>query len=75
MTRMIAVARILMPKTMVSAGRLQYSDGEQALMFVAGANSIFNGDKLLTTPNPTFENDSMLFEKLGVQSCKPTLRQ
>jgi biotin synthase len=67
MARMIATARIVMPRTMVrlSAGRLSFSAAEQFLMFQAGANSIFNGDKLLTTPNPEFNEDQALFEKLG----------
>lgn len=67
MARMIATARIVMPRTMVrlSAGRLSFSDAEQFLMFQAGANSIFNGDKLLTTSNPKFDADTALFEKLG----------
>ncbi len=68
MIRMIATARILMPKTMVrlSAGRAEMSLAEQALCFMAGANSIFAGDKLLTTPNPGFEEDSRMFELLGL---------
>jgi biotin synthase len=67
MARMIATARIVMPRTMVrlSAGRLSFSDAEQFMMFNAGANSIFNGDKLLTTDNPEFDSDQALFEKLG----------
>lgn len=67
MTRMIATARIVMPRTMVrlSAGRLSFSDAEQFLMFQAGANSIFNGDKLLTTANPEYDADMELFNKLG----------
>lgn len=67
MARMIASARIVMPRTMVrlSAGRLSFSDAEQYMMFSAGANSIFNGDKLLTTDNPDFDKDQMLFDKLG----------
>mmetsp|Transcript_19259 Transcript_19259/g.45068 ORF Transcript_19259/g.45068 Transcript_19259/m.45068 type:complete len:444 (-) Transcript_19259:83-1414(-) len=67
MARMIATARIVMPRTMVrlSAGRLSFSDAEQYLMFQAGANSIFNGDKLLTTDNPAFDSDTALFQKLG----------
>ncbi len=67
MSRMIATARIVMPRTMVrlSAGRLSFSDAEQFMMFNAGANSIFNGDKLLTTSNPEFDADQALFEKLG----------
>lgn len=72
MARMIATARIVMPRTMVrlSAGRLSFSDAEQYLMFQAGANSIFNGDKLLTTANPEFDKDTALFAKLGF-SGKP----
>jgi len=67
MARMIATARIVMPRTMVrlSAGRLSFSDAEQYLMFQAGANSIFNGDKLLTTSNPGLDVDTALFTKLG----------
>uniref|UniRef100_A0A7S3P1K3 biotin synthase n=1 Tax=Amphora coffeiformis TaxID=265554 RepID=A0A7S3P1K3_9STRA len=69
MARMIATARIVMPRTMVrlSAGRLSFSEAEQFLMFQAGANSIFNGDKLLTTANPEFDADQMLFQKLGLR--------
>lgn len=69
MVRMIATARILMPKTMVrlSAGRANMSVAEQALCFMAGANSIFAGDKLLTTPNPSFEDDNTMFQLLGLQ--------
>jgi len=69
MVRMIATARILMPKTMVrlSAGRTDMSIAEQALCFMAGANSIFAGDKLLTTPNPSFEEDNAMFELLGLK--------
>mmetsp|Transcript_5745 Transcript_5745/g.10467 ORF Transcript_5745/g.10467 Transcript_5745/m.10467 type:complete len:430 (+) Transcript_5745:39-1328(+) len=72
MARMIATARIVMPRTMVrlSAGRLSFSDAEQFLMFQAGANSIFNGEKLLTTDNPEFDADQALFKKLGF-SGKP----
>mmetsp|Transcript_72227 Transcript_72227/g.145318 ORF Transcript_72227/g.145318 Transcript_72227/m.145318 type:complete len:401 (+) Transcript_72227:57-1259(+) len=67
MARMIATARIVMPRTMVrlSAGRLSFSDAEQFMMFQAGANSIFNGDVLLTTANPAFEKDAELFNKFG----------
>ena len=67
MAKMIATARIVMPRTMVrlSAGRLSFSDAEQYMMFQAGANSIFNGDKLLTTDNPEFDEDQALFKKLG----------
>ncbi len=69
MVRMIATARILMPATMVrlSAGRTEMSHAEQALCFMAGANSIFAGDKLLTTPNPSFEEDNLMFELLGLK--------
>jgi biotin synthase len=69
MIRMIATARILMPKAMVrlSAGRTSMSISEQALCFMAGANSIFAGDKLLTTPNPSFEEDDAMFKLLGLQ--------
>ncbi|HEV3411051.1 MAG TPA: biotin synthase BioB [Puia sp.] len=69
MVRMIATARILMPATMVrlSAGRTEMSQAEQALCFLAGANSIFAGDRLLTTPNPSFEEDNLMFELLGLR--------
>jgi biotin synthase len=68
MVRMIATARILMPRTMVrlSAGRTEMSVPEQAICFMAGANSIFAGDKLLTTPNPAFEEDNAMFSLLGL---------
>jgi biotin synthase len=64
----IAVARILMPKSVVrlSAGRLEMGEGMQALCFFAGANSIFYGDQLLTTGNPTVDNDQLLFDRLGI---------
>ena len=66
--RMIAVARITMPKSMVrlSAGREEMSEETQALCFLAGANSIFYGPKLLTTPNPVADSDRTLFAKLGL---------
>ncbi len=69
MVRMIATARILMPATMVrlSAGRSEMSIAEQALCFMAGANSIFAGDKLLTTPNPSFDEDNLMFQLLGLK--------
>jgi biotin synthase len=72
MVRMIATARILMPKTMVrlSAGRTEMSISDQALCFMAGANSIFAGDKLLTTPNPSFDEDHQMFQLLGLQPRK-----
>jgi biotin synthase len=66
--RMIAVARITMPKSMVrlSAGRESMAEETQALCFLAGANSIFYGPKLLTTPNPVADSDRALFAKLGL---------
>jgi biotin synthase len=69
LVRMIATARILMPASMVrlSAGRLSLSDEAQALCILAGANSIFMGDKLLTTPNPEADADRQLFDKLGLR--------
>lgn len=67
--RTIACARITMPRARVrlSAGRSEMSDAEQALCFLAGANSIFYGEKLLTTGNPEVERDLALMEKLGLQ--------
>ena len=67
--RTIAVARILMPRSQVrlSAGRSAFSDELQALCFFAGANSIFYGDKLLTTDNPSCNDDAALFARLGLQ--------
>ena len=69
LVRTIATARILMPKSFVrlSAGRLQLSDEAQALCFIAGANSVFLGDRLLTTPNPGESHDARLFDKLGMR--------
>ena len=66
--RTIAVARILMPRSVVrlSAGRAEMSDELQALCFFAGANSIFYGEKLLTTGNPDVEHDQALFVRLGI---------
>jgi biotin synthase len=68
--RTLAVARIMMPKSRVrlSAGRNKMSDEMQALCFLAGANSIFYGDKLLTTDNPMTNDDLALFKRLGVHS-------
>lgn len=67
--RMIATARIIMPKTVVrlSAGRTEMSLTDQAFCFMAGANSIFAGDKLLTTPNPAFNEDMQMFDLLGLK--------
>jgi biotin synthase len=72
MVRMIATARIIMPKTSVrlSAGRNEMSTLDQAFCFMAGANSIFAGDKLLTTPNPAFTDDMAMFELLGLTTRK-----
>jgi biotin synthase len=72
MVRMIATARILMPRSMVrlSAGRTEMSIPEQAFCFMAGANSIFAGDKLLTTPNPSFEEDNAMFDLLGLTAME-----
>lgn len=69
LVRMIATARILMPASMVrlSAGRLSLSEETQALCFLAGANSIFIGERLLTTPNPEPERDRWLLERLGMR--------
>ena len=67
--RTVAVARILMPRSHVrlSAGRTDMSDEMQALCFLAGANSIFYGERLLTTPNPETDRDRSLFTRLGIQ--------
>jgi biotin synthase len=75
--RMIAVARILMPKSRVrlSAGRTDMSDEMQAFCFFAGANSIFYGDKLLTTANPMSNHDLALFDRLGVRSAGSSYAQ
>lgn len=73
LVRMIAVARILMPESKVrlSAGRLEMSVEEQALCFLAGANSIFAGERLLTTPNPEWEQDKAMFDALGLRAMLP----
>lgn len=72
MVRMIATARIIMPKAMVrlSAGRVRMNLEEQALCFMAGANSIFAGDKLLTTPNPGVVQDEEMFQVLNLKPRK-----
>lgn len=71
--RTIAVARIIMPQSYIrlSAGRESLSDSDQALAFMAGANSLFSGDKLLTTPNAGEGKDQILFTKLGLVAEKP----
>jgi biotin synthase len=68
--RTIAAARLLMPRSHVrlSAGRTDMSDAVQALCFLAGANSIFHGEKLLTTPNPGRSHDERLFTRLGIEA-------
>jgi len=73
MIRMVATTRIVMPKSQVrlSAGRTQMSQEGQAMCFFAGANSIFAGNKLLTTPNPDINEDMKMFEKLGLVPSKP----
>ncbi|MCK6371068.1 MAG: biotin synthase, partial [Gammaproteobacteria bacterium] len=71
--RVIAVARILMPASHVrlSAGRTDMSDEMQALCFFAGANSIFYGERLLTTPNPDTDRDRLLLGRLGLRPEPP----
>jgi biotin synthase len=70
---MIGTARITMPKAMVrlSAGRVRFSMPEQALCFLAGANSIFTGEKLLTTQNNDFDADQEMFKILGLMPKPP----
>ena len=69
LARMCATARVLMPRSFVrlSAGRTSLSAEAQTLCFMAGANSVFMGDRLLTTPNPSIEDDRLLFERVGVR--------
>ena len=73
--RTIAVARITMPTSVVrlSAGREDMTEEAQALCFLAGANSIFYGPKLLTTPNPARDRDMALLDKLGMRPMNPEL--
>lgn len=73
MIRMVATARIVLPKTVVrlSAGRQEMSMEGQAMCFLAGANSIFAGEKLLTTPNPEFDEDMEMFRILGLTPREP----
>lgn len=77
--RTIAVARIIMPKSYIrlSAGRESLSDADQALAFMAGVNSLFSGEKLLTTPNTAQGKDQQLFQKLGLhaEKAKPQLAE
>ena len=70
LVRTIAVARLVMPKSRVrlSAGRSAMTDEAQALCFMAGANSIFTGEKLLTTPNPGVDHDRELLARLGMRA-------
>lgn len=83
LVRMVATARIVMPDSAVrlSAGRLELSVAEQGMCFMAGANSIFAGDKLLTTPNPEFNSDMEMFRVLGLKpkeafaDCHPKSKQ
>ncbi|MEE9574613.1 MAG: biotin synthase BioB [Gammaproteobacteria bacterium] len=72
MVRMIATARIMMPAAYVrlSAGRAEMNDEHQALCYLAGANSIFYGDELLTTENPALEKDRRLFDRLGINALQ-----
>jgi biotin synthase len=73
LVRAIATARLLMPRSYVrlSAGRTDMDDAVQALCFLAGANSIFYGDRLLTTPNPGRSHDAQLFARLGIEAEAP----
>ena len=73
--RVIATARIAMPASIVrlSAGRMELSDEGQALCFLAGANSVFLGDRLLTTPNPEASDDEKLLQKMGMRLCEDPL--
>ncbi|GAA4295089.1 biotin synthase BioB [Aestuariibaculum suncheonense] len=77
MVRMVATTRIVMPETQVrlSAGRTQMTQEGQAMCFFAGANSIFAGDKLLTTPNPDVNEDMELFKLLGLNPQKPFIKK
>ena len=75
--KIIALARILMPKSYIrlSAGRTEMTDSTQALAFLAGANSIFQGDVLLTANNPGKEKDMNLLNKLGITSEKSSIEK
>ena len=76
MVRMVATARILMPQARVrlSAGRIRMSEVEQGFLFLAGANAIFAGDKLLTTPNNGVNRDQAMFNLLGLTPMKPDVK-
>jgi biotin synthase len=73
LVRVVACARLVCPKARVrlSAGRLSLSDESQALCFLAGANSIFSGEKLLTAPNPGLDHDQALVDRLGLRFTPP----
>jgi biotin synthase len=73
LVRTVACARLVAPRARVrlSAGRLSLSDEAQALCFLAGANSIFSGEKLLTSPNPALDDDARLLERLGLRVAAP----
>ena len=77
MVRMVATTRIVMPETQVrlSAGRTDMSREGQAMCFFAGANSIFAGDKLLTTPNPDVNEDMEMFKLLGLNPQAPFVKK
>jgi len=77
MIRMVATTRVVLPEAAVrlSAGRGQMSKEAQAMCFMSGANSIFAGDKLLTTPNPEFNEDMQLFKDLGITAKEPVQRR
>jgi len=77
MIKMVATTRIVMPETQVrlSAGRTEMSREGQAMCFFAGANSIFAGDKLLTTPNPDVNEDVKMFKMLGLNAQKPFIKK
>ena len=74
MTRMIATCRVVLPATMVrlSAGRMGFTQGEQTLMFLAGANSIFYGEQLLTTPNPEVSRAEQRTVQMAVNETRRT---
>ena len=71
LVRVVAAARVLMPKTAVrlSAGRTELDEATQAMCFLAGANSMFVGDELLTTPNPAPSTDAALLQKLAINAA------